>query len=148
MGADYRAYAVIGCEIMLENIPKITEIIKAFNHNHPKNVKFDPETGKKLWKEDSYQEFAFEPDDDRTYDERTKMIDIGEFKIYRGTDGSPTVIGFGCGEDTYSNGGEVHEVIDLPDVNELKNKLKAILEPVNMWDEDCFGLHAILYCSY
>ena len=148
MGADYRAYAVIGCEIDLDVIPRITKIVKAFNHNHPENVKFDPDTGNKLWKEDSYQEFAFGPDDDRTYDERTKMINIGDFSIFRGTDGKPIVLGIGCGDSTYSNGGDDHEVIDLPDINGLKNKLKAILEPVEMWDEDCFGLHAILYCSY
>ena len=144
--AEYSAYAVIGCEIDLDKIPKITKTIKAFNHNHPENIKFDPETGKKLWKEDTYQEFAFEPD--RTDDIRTNVIDIGEFKIFRGTDARPIVMGFGCGKNTYSNGGDDYEVIDLPDVNELKNKLKAILEPLKMWDEECFKLHAILYCSY
>lgn len=148
MGTDYRAYAVIGCEIILNDIPNITRIIKAFEHNYPEDIKFDSKTGEKLWKEDTYQEFAFEPDDDRFYDKRTKMIDIGEFTIFRGTMGSPVVIGFGCGENTYSNGGDEHEVVGLPDVNELKNKLKAILEPVKMWNEDRFGLHAILYCSY
>jgi len=148
MGADYTAYAVIGCEIDLSTIPVHKEKVKAFNHSFPEDMNFDPKSGAKLWKEDSYPEFCFGKNDQD--DKRTKIIDIDKLKLYRGAEGCITVLGFGCGEDTYSNAGAEYDFKELNTGTYiyLYNKIKEVLSSIGMWDELKFGLYAILYCSY
>lgn len=153
MGADYSAYAVIGCQVELDNIPVKKERVKAFKHDYPDDgeIKFDPKTGKALWKTVEYPEFAFDydkydhPDDNGG---KTKIVKLGTLKMYHGTDGEPTVLGVGTGENTYSNGGEDCDFMPLPDMESIKKKVKEVLEPIGMWNEETFGLYSILYCSY
>jgi hypothetical protein len=144
--AEYSAYAVIGCKINLDDIPSIIKTVKAFEHNFPLSTKFDSQTGKPLWREDSYPKYTFYSDGRE--DERSQPIDKKGLKTYQGTDGEPLILGFGVGEDTYSNGGDDYGFRNLPDVNEIKEKLKAVLEPLDMWSEINFGLYAVLHCSY
>ena len=100
MGADYRAYSVIG-------------------------VEFDSS--------------ILEDDEEN----------LGEFDVFHATDHVISVAGVGLTTGS-SNGGDPNTFKSLDDVNvdEIKEKLKSILEPVGQWDESKFGLHAILYCSY
>jgi hypothetical protein len=153
MGADYSAYAVVGCIIDRSNIPMKKERVKTFKHDYPDNgeIKFDPKTGEALWKTIEYPEFVFadqgdpNPDDN---DGKTKVIKLGKLKIFTGTDGKPEVLGVGTGEETYSNGGDDYDFTPLEDVDSIKNRVKEILEPIGLWDEKKFGLYSILYCSY
>jgi hypothetical protein len=144
MGADFSAIAVIGCIVYPDKIPTVTKKVKAFEHDIPEDsdVKFDAKTGKPLWKQEKYPEYTF--DEDR--DPRVKEIDKKGLKLWCGTEGKPTILGFGIG-DTYSNGGASYDFTALPNVNEVKEKLKSILEPLSMWDEKAFGLYSLLYCS-
>lgn len=152
MGVDYRAYAVIGCVVDLDKVTMKKERVRAFKHNYPDNgeIKFDPKTGRALWETKEYPEFVFEDDGGCTddYSGKSKVIKLMGLKLYQGTDGEPTVLGVGTGDDTYSNGGDDKEFLPIKDLESIKNKVKAVLEPIGMWDEDTFGLYAILYCSY
>jgi hypothetical protein len=146
MGADYTAKAVIGCILDYDKIPIIRKKVKAFKHDIPEtsDVKFDAKTGRPLWEEHSYPAFTFNEEDRGT---ETKKINKKGLKIYQGTDGEPTILGFGV-SDTYSNGGNTYDFATLPNIPALKEKLKSILEPLNMWNEKEFGLYALLDCSY
>lgn len=152
MGVDYKAYAVIGCEVIFDNIPVKKERVKTFRHDYPDDgeIRFDPKTGKALWKTIEYPEFVFEDDDGYTddYNGKSKAIKLDNLRMFRGTDGEPTVLGIGIGDSTHSNGGENYEFMPLPDIESIKKKVKEILEPANMWEEETFGLYSILYCSY
>lgn len=150
MGADYSAFAIIGCIIDLKKIPVITKKVKAFEHNVPEDsdVKFDAKTGRALWEEEEYLEYTFETDyEGERVGPDTKKVDKKGLKLYYGTDGEPVILGFGVG-DTYSNGGNDYDFRSLSDTNEIKEKLKSILEPLGMWNEKKFGLYSLLECSY
>ena len=149
MGADYSAYAVIGILIDEDSIPLKKETVKIGNHDFPKDVLFNSKTGAALWEEEEYQEFTFDED---YHDEnpKSKLIKLPKgIEIYRGTDGKPMIIGFGTGEDTYSNGGDD---CDFKSLSKMPTKeflgLKDILEPLGIWDESKYGLYSVLSCSY
>jgi len=74
---------------------------------------------------------------------------LGEFDVFHATDRVISVAGVGVVTGS-SNGGDPNKFKSLDDVNvdEIKEKLKSILEPVGQWDESKFGLYAILHCSY
>jgi len=108
-------------------------------------MKFDPETGKELWKEIKIPEFDFS---DNGNEWGRGIINIPNMRLYCGTDGYCKVYGFGIG-DTNSNCGNdiAHRELTMSS-DEIKAELKKVLEPLGVWDEKEFGLYTILYCSY
>lgn len=136
MGADYHAYAVIGIVVDSSKFYHEPRTVKAFDHDYPEDMKFCPQTGKELWALDEEPIEGF--DEDR--------YTLGGFPIVQGTDGKIEVLAV-CrnGADDYDRG----KVKPLPDnLDELKQQVKSLLEPLGQWDERKWGLYAILYCSY
>jgi hypothetical protein len=144
MSSSWYSSAVIGCGIDESKIPTITKNIKAFEHNMPEDSldKFDSKTGKPLWVIKKFPEYSFR---EEVEDKNTKIIDLKGLQIYTDTDYKHVVLGFGC---TASDWDITCNFRDLCDINEIKEKLKSILEPINMWDGSKFGLYSILRCSY
>ena len=151
MGADYSSIAIIGVGVDLDKIPKKKTKVKAFAHDYPEDWKVDPKNpSKKLWIEGSFPEVAFDDDEGDINSEHTKLIKLPEgVKLFKGTDGQPTILGIGA-ETGSSNGGDDCTLTSLDglDLIKLKVQLKVILEPLGMWEEGDFGLYALLYCSY
>jgi len=147
MGADYCAYAVIGCLVDEEKIPMKKTRVKAFKHDFPDNpeVQFHPKTGQQLYEDVEYPAFAFENDSPDV--EVIKLEKYG-LELFSSTDHHYTVIGVGTGKDTYSNGGDEYDFVKLPDISKIKSKVKEVLEMIGQWDEESFGLYSLLYCSY
>ena len=157
MGADYSAVAVIGVPLPDEDsIPraKTTTRKKAFKHKYEDDgdIEFDPKTGKKLFldeteeTEEDYPAFVF--NDENGLEPGQKIIKIPKgLEIAMGTEDSCGCLGIVV-ETGSSNGGDDYGFMPIPDLDELKAKIKDFLEPLGLWDEKGFGLHVILYCSY
>lgn len=142
MGVDYKAKAVIGIILDEEKIPTKKFKNKTFDHNYPESMRFSPVDGRKLWDEREIPEFTF---DEESRD--TRLIPLPKnIKLFHGTNGEPIILGFGI-SDTDSNGGNDYCFKKLPE-EDIRTKIKAVLEPLNLWNEETFGLYSILYCSY
>ena len=140
MGADYSSYSIIGLKVDPDKL--YTEAIrKTYNHNHPENMKFDPETGKKLW------ETRQEPISQFNESEE----EFSGYPVVFGTDRGEAFICIYCASGTYSNGGSNSSFTKIDeDFNLIKEKkeMKNLLEPLGLWNEKDFGLWTVLHCSY
>ena len=118
------------------------KVVKAFPHNHPESMKFDPETGKKLWEIKDVPVKGYDEDD---------CVFHG-YQIVHTTDRRETIIAYlAIGDHTNSNGGADYQMEKLSgkeDISKIKEEMKELLEPLGAWDEKKFGLYAVLSCSY
>jgi hypothetical protein len=139
MGVDFYAHSVIGLEIDTDCLVK-QEIVKAFDHNiDNQDIMYCSETGRKLWKTIEVPVEGYDYDG------------IGDYDIVTGTDGNVSVVALLKSSTGSSNGGNPHQLQPFSDGFQLtveKHKMKRALEPYGIWDEERFGLHSILYCSY
>jgi hypothetical protein len=160
MGADYYAKAVIGVRLPDEDqFPRAKKMVrkKAFKHDYGDgDAEFHPKTGQKLFldeKEEVEEDFpafvfADKYGDVRRNDENQQVIKIPQgLEVVYGTDGNNTCLGFALKTGS-SNGGDDYGFMQIPDIDDIKNKIKSLLEPLGLWDEKDFGIHLILYCSY
>lgn len=144
MGADFRAYAVIGLRVDEERLYGPPKKVKAFEHNHPEDWEVDPRTGKKLWYEERPPLADYDP-------QGTEKI-LG-YKVVTGTWTGRGRDAYIClhfaGNRTYSNGGQKDDLdlLNLPELQQSKEKMKEALSPLGIWNEKEFGLWAVLYCS-
>lgn len=109
--------------------------VKAFNHDYPQSVLYDPSTGKKLWKEQERPIPA--------YDEYCGIL-AGIEVIAAGYGEDDLFAGLVVGHETSSNGGSVWGYLELDGLDTFKQKLKEALEPLGLWDSTKFGLYAVL----
>lgn len=129
MSVIFRASAVIGVQIDMNKLLQPTKVVKAFEHNYPKTMKFSPENGKPLW--------VLEQDNIPEYDECSETL--GEYQIYYSTNRDEAFVGIGV--STKST-----DFICLDDFDIIKKELKEFLSKLDMWDEDSFGVYVILTC--
>lgn len=160
MGADYTAHAIIGIALpSQESLPKLNKKVRkrAFKHSFEDDgeTKFDPKTGKPLWL-DEFEEVesddpvvVYDTDDEPSELEKgQKILKAPKGMEFRyGTDNGELFLGVVVSTGS-SNGGEETEFLPMPDVNKIRDDLKACLEPLGLWDPSVFGLYANLYCSY
>jgi len=132
MGADYYAYAVIGCEVPVNKLYKEYQKPHA-DHAVPDGAKFCPTCGKPASITARYP--IFNEDNDS----------IDNFHIYWGTDNKYAVIGTGV--TMSSRGLGFMHFDEIPAIN-LRLQLRDTLFPFGLWDEEKYGLYAVLYCSY
>lgn len=161
MGAEYYAKSIIGIGLPGEYEIK-RAIIKtrkrAFDHDFKDDgeTEFHPKTGKKLWLDEV---------EETETDYPAYIFNIGDYDVDECKEGQ-TIISFpesieyayGTGLKTWyvgfvletgsSNGGEAEVFSKLPNIDNLKEVLAGILEPIGFWDEENFGLYTVLYCSY
>jgi hypothetical protein len=116
------------------------EVVKAFDHQiEDQEVKFCATSGRPLWKTVEEPVEGFDPDEET----------IAGYRIIYSTDRYHAVACIICADDTYSNGGNEVDFVQLPKNLAIeKKKMKVALEPFGVWDEEKFGLWAVLYCSY
>lgn len=140
MGTDYTAIAVIGHPVELNELYEPPVLEKTFQHDYGQDVKFHPRSGRPLWKEVRRQKSFYDPDDET----------IGPYDLYCGTDDRILIVGIEGTDDTHSNCGPSESFVSLPENLEGDRlQLKAFFEECGLtWDDEKFGLWAILYCSY
>lgn len=146
MGVYYHAQSIIGVEI--DHRCLITEItVRAFKHNHPQTMKYDPKTGKPLWRVETNTIKEFNED------KKTLHTPHGDFKVV--IDGydehmDRVFVGFVFAGNTDSNGGPTVDFAPLPvNIEELKDNLRKGLQAVlgDVWHPNKFGVYAILKIS-
>lgn len=139
MSADFIAKAIVGIQVDPKKFYGPPKKVKAFPHNYDESVKFCPQTGKECWSTE--RELLGGVDKD--------LEKIGKFEIHKGTDDFYHVVGVVAATETNSNGGNEIDFVPIPaDLEAQKQELKALLEPLGMWDESKFGLYTLLCCLY
>ncbi len=144
MGADYSAYAVIGVRLNPDDfITESEKTVAGCGHKH--DSKFCPDCGA--------------PKSRKT----TKTVDLLEEEVWCdddkwngldlvfGTDHKEVYLGVVC-QGSYSNAGPIDSFMGLKadgsEVSAIREKLKNVLEPLDLWYHGDFGLWSVLYCSY
>jgi hypothetical protein len=161
MGFNCYAHTVIGVQLPLpKNLPRarISVRKKAFDHNYKDEdgVEFDLKTGRKLWlnekifTETDYPVIVYESDyeDSTLLEGQVKLTSFPQHNLafLWGTDNSSAFFGMdissGSLDDGYINFNPV------PDIENIKQRLKEVLEPFDLWKESDFGIYTILVSSY
>lgn len=140
MSVDYTSYAVIGCEIPVKALTT-RNIKRACKHSIQSDHKFCPECGKPAWETGMGIPDWYQPDSDRIYDK-----DKNDYvNLVFSTDQKHCIAGFWSRADNDNPKGFL-----TPSHlgSETREKVRAILESVGLWDESKFGLYAVQYCSY
>jgi len=145
MSTSYYAKAIIGIEIDPSKLVEIRMVRNCSCAEAPgKTMKYCPNCSRKAWSEKEWP-----ADEDFDYDNNLycglKVIclksctrDMDFYHIYR-----MFVVGAGAETDDLCYTGKP-VMCSLPeDISEIKETLKNILEPKDLWDESKFGLWAI-----
>jgi len=148
MGLSANAYAVIGVQIPTSSLftPKPYKI---GTHNHPQSMKFDPQTGKALW--DSYQECILN-NGEELYGEVAKVRrGAGSISIQAVNEGVDTEFHYlgrvTSVRDLCAHGGGSFMPCVAADLDAIKNALRNLLTPHDLWDESKFGIWAVGYSA-
>jgi hypothetical protein len=139
MGADYHAYAAIGVLVDRTDLYQ-TKMVKVGNHDFDQKTLYHPQTGKQLW----------EPIPG--FSDRTLMF-ASRFPVIMGTAAytelyEQTIVICAIAPVRADETCDRMMALDLENLPQAKNDLKEVLEPIGLWDEQKFGLHAVLVCSY
>lgn len=136
MGADYTAKAIIGLKIDPARL-HVDHTVKAYPHDHPSTMNFDPQNGNPLWKIVKIPIDGFDEGKEKLFG----------YELVFGTDDDSAFVCLFMVDDTYSNGGNDEAMLKIPENLSLhKAKMKADLG--GLWDEEEFGLWTVLSCSY
>lgn len=139
MGVDYYSYLIVGCEIDEDKLKiKRKERKCQCNVKDIENAQYCSECGEEAWRE--------EWDPVEGYDEMDDEF-LG-LPIVHNTDYKNCWIAIHK-EDVGNHGSFDAVKLETPkDMEELKAKLKAKLEPRDLWNEESFGVWAIQFISY
>lgn len=148
MSVTIIAYTILGILIDKSDINIKKRTVKAFKHNKPKTQKFDQDNGKGLWKVEKTPDIEIE--DETIIDNlNNKEIDLKKLGLglVNDYDAEQYYIGLVLEKNTYGyDHGKPSFIKDIP-VEKIKSKVKKLLEPYGLWDEEQFGLHCVLYYS-
>jgi len=150
MGITVAVDTVIGVRLSKDKIYK-TDKVKAFDHNYPDTMKFCPETGKKLWKMDSW--VARFPGLERGDDRFASLKLVNGPYTYKPNEEKSLgydsdVETFYLGKSFETNGYQDDKRVSFisPEmIANIKDKVRANLEPLGLWDEKEFGIWTVLY---
>jgi len=130
MGIDYYAYVILGLPIDEDKlVTGHTETIKAFDHNYPEYMSYCPKTGKKLWEDKYIVENEIDLDDISEDIESVQDDD----KIYAAI--------FLEYMNLKRDSGSI--LLEIPNIEEAKQKMRQYLEPLGLWNEEDFGLYLV-----
>lgn len=137
MSADYRAYAIVGCEIPVKSLSSGCKQGCNCDYSiiHGIPFAFCPICGKKAIETKPYW-----------YDENRQTIRSlnvpNELEVVFTPNNERCFVGIVAQDRVGRNGGRV---LIGPNV---KTAIKNVLESVGLWDESKYGLWAVQYCSY
>jgi hypothetical protein len=147
MSVTIIAYTVLGILIDKSDIDIKEEIVKAFNHNKPEDQKFDQDSGKRLWKVEQTPDIEI---DDQTIIDNLNNKEIDLEKLGLGLvhdyEAERYYIGMVLELNLHYDSDKPSFSKDVP-TEKIKEKLKKLFEPYDLWYEEQFGLHAILHFS-
>ena len=160
MGIDYRAIAIIGLKIDRDLFDKLRDVVtetrtRGCEHQIPKSAKFCPECGAKAFLVKQKRSKAFSYDDADYPTEiagvQVEMFDdgYGGYDIYVGTCvmSQSNRMGGGHGFTSFDNMTDGPCPLNSNSFGQLKDYLKYVFDPIGLWKDDHFGLHAVLNVS-
>ena len=136
MGCSYTAYTVIGCRVLKDKLYNERQV-KAFDHNFGEDMKFDPQTGKPLWRTEQTLVNG-DIDLDGNFGEFSAVTDNPE-------DDEFYYIGVESSASPSWDHGDGPVKMDNPDLDKIRSSIKAYLEPFGLWDEAEFGIWTVPY---
>lgn len=155
MSTSYGGRALIGVCLTRAQIFK-KETVKAFEHDRPSSMKFDPDTGKRLWKiNESCILMPKDPDyvdgcDLSTVEPKKELGGLYLFNDSSGTGNEKRryLLGDLAVEDEAEGYRQNNfKEIDGDDIRDTRESVRQILEPHGLWDPSKFGLWVVLYVS-
>lgn len=147
MGVSARAYAVIGVRLDIDSSSFGESREPSCGHvtSYPiDNAKFCPQCGKEVKVvKNRYHQFdsIYEITDALEKDLKTQFSNHNWVVAYS-YDYEDVCVGIGTAASEYNT---MHAMIKTPPNDEIKQMLKTVLEPFELYDEDEFGLHVVLY---
>lgn len=137
MGVSYYVYQIVGCRILESKLmrPQTVRKCKCAVEGTPK---FCPSCGKEFLVKDLVPMPGYEPHEKLCGLQVVAGNDVyKDRRIYVGLN-----MKSGGG---YHNEDEIR--CDITNLPALKEQVKAVLEPLGLWDEAQFGVWSVLYCS-
>lgn len=112
--------------------------VKAFQHDYGQDMKFDPQTGKPLWKESQEPVDGWNEEDEQLFG--YPVVDDGSEGKYK------YICLYATGKKTDDNGGPYDQMQDvvLANLSVARNKMRKELEKLGLWSDKQFGLWAVL----
>jgi hypothetical protein len=135
MGADYYAYAVIGCEVTGKLYKPAVE--PGCLHKNPPTQAFCGTCGKKTVKHTEIPIDGFDPDDNLL------VFNGRALKVVHTTDDERAFAGL---TTTAIDHRDSATRIDLDTF--AREMVQEVLEPLGLWDPTSFGIWSVLFCSY
>lgn len=133
MGASYSAMMVVGVPFDRKFLWQPPKKVRAFDHNYPESMNFDPDSGRALWEE--------EEESIPGYDDAAETL--GGCHIVTGGDYGGCWIGaITLSQGEYDKPGFCR--LTAADLEQAREKLRTVLEPLRAWDESKFGIYTIL----
>ena len=130
MSVTYYSYAVIGCQIPLSKLYE--EKIITYEHRHTTlpDTNFCPICGEVIRKTE-VEEVDFE---------------LSVLELIWSTDRREAFIGYFMRVADFD--AKHFGFMDVSDIPSMKENIRTILSPLNLWDESKFSLYIVQYCSY
>jgi hypothetical protein len=138
MGTSWSSKAIIGVEVPRSAL-FVKRTVKAFEHNHPESMKFDPQTGKPLWSEAEGPKFD-EFDGDKI---------LSRWNVHvQSFCGEPTDFFYIALTDARTGSNRLsefksHQILNLGTLSMKFNDFKTDLETLHLWNESKFGLWSL-----
>lgn len=140
MSVVYYAYAVVGVRLLPKQfVTKDVKRVRGCKHEFDSD--FCPVCGSPKWREEkiSFDALATDEGDD-------KLDVFHGIPVCYNTDDQYVYLGITAKTSYYGEEDECE--INILSIEQIREKLKSVLEPLGIWDEKSFGLWAVLYCSY
>jgi len=139
MSTTYHAIAIVGCKVDKSKL-FTTDLVRSCEHPIPVGgVKFCPECGKRTYKKTKKPIQDYDTDKETVCGKRV-------FGHYYDT--NFVIIAEQCvAVDNYDGPLAKMLPITVTDTTTWENKLRAVLEPLGLWDDEQFGIWTMLYCS-
>lgn len=139
MGYDATAYAIVGLRLRSQQLTTQQRVRGCAHKLANEKVKFCPECGDPVWVTKRTPIAGY--DDGEPTLASYRVVDSGPNSEYVYVAG--VLLEGASGQD----GGSVGFISEI-NFEEVKAKMKAVIEPLGLWDEESFGFWAVLNEDY
>lgn len=144
MGVSYTAHAVIGLRLSYDGVAGEPRTVPSCDHPERLGNAYCPVCGKKVGEKRGVMPTAYEVEErlDGLFPDGIDVVRLG------GSEEEEPDFLIGVVAESRDYGESEDEFVPIPDIAALKETLKSVFEPLGLWDEESFGLHAGMDVSY
>lgn len=140
MGYDAYAYAIVGLKVdpkKLDSVLHKEDLVRGCSHEVDSiRTKFCPECGKPVVKSTTVPHPEFDVDDSKFFGFKLLCKNSEDRNFY-----------YIAGEVASSSSYSGKPYLNYKNIEDIKGKMKNVLEPLGLWKESSFGIHVFLYES-